>query len=68
MPHVLIADQGQYSDGRLQVVVLGKPEALFFKDRLFGQLEATICGDCGYVELHVVNPEELYAHYRQSHE
>jgi hypothetical protein len=52
--------------GDLQVVVYGNPEALIFKDRLYGRLSADICGDCGHVELRFENPEELYQHYRQA--
>lgn len=56
----------QYSDGELKVVVYGNPEALFFKDRLFGEIRADICGSCGHIQFHVANPSELYDHYRDS--
>jgi hypothetical protein len=48
------------------VVVFGDPGALVFKDRLYGELWADICGDCGHVELRVANPRQLYRHYRKS--
>jgi len=63
---VTVQDQGQGSNGDLRVVVCGDPSALIFKDRLYGELKANICGDCGYVELRVANPKELYRHYRRS--
>jgi len=64
MHGVTVSDQqGEYSDGRLRVVVFGDPSALIFKDRLYGELTADICGDCGHVELRVANPAELYRHY-----
>ena len=66
MHGVTVSDQGEYSDGRLKVVVFGDPSALVFKDRLYGELRADICGDCGHVELRVANPEELYGHYRKA--
>jgi hypothetical protein len=68
MRGVTVYDQGDNSDGRLKVVVFGKPGALIFKDRLYGELKAEICGRCGHVELRVVNPGKLYQHYRKSEE
>jgi predicted RNA-binding Zn-ribbon protein involved in translation (DUF1610 family) len=68
IPHARILVQGTYSDGRLRVVVDGDPNALIFKDCLYDQLTASICGDCGHVELTVSHPSELYEHYRQSKE
>ena len=50
----------------MQVVICGDPSAMIFKDRLYGELKADICGDCGHVELRVANPKELYEHYRKS--
>lgn len=66
VPRARVVDQGEHSNGDLQVVVYGNPEALIFKDRLYGRLSADICGDCGYVELRVENPGELYQHYWQA--
>lgn len=63
---VTVQDQGQGSNGDLRVVVCGDPSALIFKDRLYGELKANICADCGHVELRVANPKELYRHYRRS--
>lgn len=66
IPDVMLVDQGQGSDGALKVVVFGNPEALLFKDRRYGKVQADICGECGHVELRVINPEELLRHYRES--
>jgi DNA-directed RNA polymerase subunit RPC12/RpoP len=68
IPKARILDQGQHSDGDLKVVIYGNPEALIFKNRLYGKLTADICGDCGHVELRVENPEELYDHYHEASE
>ena len=68
IPGTRILDQGQYSDGKLQVVVDGDPDALIFKNRFYDQLTATICGDCGHVELTVEPARELYEHYLRSQE
>lgn len=43
-----------------QLTVRGEPDAWFFKDSASGRLFANVCGDCGYVELHVENYRELY--------
>lgn len=64
--NVTVVDQGEYSDGRLKVRVSGNPEALIFKDSLYGEIKADICGECGLMELHVSNPSELYEHVRKS--
>jgi hypothetical protein len=66
IPHVQIVDQGEYSNGFLQVVIYGSPNALIFKDRLYGKLNARICGGCGHVELQVENPQELYEHFLEA--
>jgi hypothetical protein len=66
IPNTRILDQGCDSDGKLQVSVDACPDALIFKDCLYDQLTADICGDCGHVELKVAHPRELYEHYLQS--
>jgi hypothetical protein len=66
IPNATIVDQGQHSSGSLCVVVAGEPDALIFKDRLFGTLTADICGECGHASIRVHNPDELYIHYLRS--
>lgn len=66
IPNVQVFDQGHYSDGKLKLVVCGVPDAIFFKDRLFGEVQAYVCGDCGHVALRVANPRELYDKYQES--
>lgn len=66
IPGVTVMDQGQHLDGELKVVVFGNPEALIFKNRLYGQVKADICGKCGHIELRVTNPAELYERYQES--
>lgn len=66
IPEVRILDQGEYSNGKLQVVVCGNPDAFIFKDRMMGELKAHVCGECGHTELKVMNPKELYRKYRES--
>lgn len=66
IPGTRVCDQGESSNGNLQAVVYGDPDAFIFKDRLYGKLTADICGDCGHVELKVENSGELYDHYMWS--
>jgi len=51
------------SDGNLSVYVDAVPDALIFKERLYRELLADICGDCGHVELAVPNPHDIYSHH-----
>ena len=66
IPGLTIADQGEGSDGKVKAVTFGSPQALIFKDRLYGEIKADICGKCGHIELRVTNPRELYEHYQKS--
>jgi hypothetical protein len=68
VPNAAIYDQGQHSDGKLYAVIVGNPEALLFRDRMFGEIRADICGDCGHVEFHALHAARLYQHYLQSQE
>jgi hypothetical protein len=45
------------------VRIEGNPSAWIRKDRLYGELTARICGECGYTELYVSNAGELYEKY-----
>jgi hypothetical protein len=67
IPGVRVVDNaGDQGKRALQVVVEGQPDALFFKDRLYGQLVADVCGACGHASLRVLNPEELFAQHLKS--
>ena len=66
IPDAQIYDQGQYSNHELQVVVAGEPDALIFKQQLFGRLRARVCGACGHTELHTENHAALYHRYLQA--
>jgi hypothetical protein len=67
MRDVWVADRTDTNVRRdLQVAIDGDPQALFFKERVFGSLRADICAECGHVELFVSNPDELYRTYRRS--
>ena len=63
---VSIGNQDGGPDQKLEIVVFGNPEALFFKDRLTGEIRADICGVCGHLEFRVANPGQVYRHYEQA--
>ena len=67
-PNVRIMDRGHYSGdaGDLSVVTYEDPDALLFKGTKRTALYARICGDCGYTELYVENPREVYERYSGS--
>ena len=60
IPDVQIVDQGEYSDGQLKARVDSKPQAILFKGAITTRLRGRVCGDCGFVELFVDEPEKLF--------
>jgi hypothetical protein len=42
------------------------PKALLFRDLYLHPLRAWSCGECGYTELHVENPQELWRVYQET--
>jgi hypothetical protein len=72
MPNVFVVDQsphmseGMVHDNPLRVRVQKNPDAWFFTGDFYSELIASICGDCGYTELRVRNPQELYERYLAS--
>ena len=49
----------------LYVVLQENPEAVIFKEWHIGKLSARVCGECGYTEFYVDNPEYLYEVYKK---
>ena len=67
VPQVRILDLGDYNmPGHLSVQIEGNPDALFFKEKFKDAMKAWVCGECGYAELYVTQPRELYAAYERS--
>ena len=65
IPHVRIVDRAHSNMRRdLEVEVYEKPDALLFKGTHRSTLTARICGSCGYTEMFVSNPQELWSTYR----
>ena len=52
--------------GALAIEIHRKPGALLFKDTVKEPLLATICGDCGHVDLRVKDPGKLYDAWRKN--
>ena len=63
IPNVAIRDSQSLS---IKAQVISKPEAILFKDPVYSQLRAWICGECGYVMLFVRRPKKLYQAYLAS--
>ena len=65
VPRVRIMDRGHGSGdaGDLTVVFYDNPEALIFRGAHKGALFAQICGECGYTEMFLENPQDFHAAY-----
>lgn len=70
VPRVRVMDRGHYSSdsGELSLVIYERPEARVFKKPHKGSLWARVCGSCGFTELYVDDPRDLYALYEASRE
>jgi hypothetical protein len=69
IPDVPLIDRigmGSFARGPAQVEVAGSPGAIVFRDRVFGDLHARICGECGLTELFTTNAGELFRTYQKS--
>ena len=68
VPKARVMDRGHYSGdaGNLALVVYENPDALIFKGSHKGELYARVCGDCGYTEMYLENPQELYEIYKST--
>lgn len=58
-------DTGTWSNAA-RVGVDGKPDAVVFKDRAYGDVRLNICGACGHADISVDNHEELYEKFVRS--
>jgi uncharacterized OB-fold protein len=67
MTNVKIVDHG-YMDSKhdLSIEFHKNPNAWVVKGTQKGTLFANVCGQCGYVELSVGNPEELWDLYKKN--
>ena len=56
----MIADRSDSGETDLQLRVDARPSAVVLKKSVHGTLHAFVCSSCGYVELYVDHPGELY--------
>jgi predicted nucleic-acid-binding Zn-ribbon protein len=66
IPNVRLTGGGDA--GLVQATVYEKPASVLFKGARNSKLTATVCGQCGHIELFVTNPDKLFAAYRRSEE
>ena len=67
LPYVDIKDYWEPGvAGDLGVEVHEDPQAFIFKGAVKGPLVARVCGECGFVELFVKNPAELWEAFRKN--
>src|SRR4051812_585314 len=67
IPNARIVDRGDYNYVRDWTIhVYEHPEAILFKGTHEESLKASICGECGYVETYVEDPDALYSAYLRS--
>jgi hypothetical protein len=66
IPDLKIVDHGLLdSKHDLAIEMHGKPNASIFKDTRRCVLRATVCADCGHVDLSVDNPGGLWHIYQR---
>ena len=66
MPNLRIHDIGKRRVDWIGIEVVGKPGAAIFKEAHKEFMRATVCGDCGNVELTVNNPKRLWETYTKA--
>lgn len=67
IPKARVLDRAQGGGGlNLTVEVCEQPDAILFKGARRSELFARVCGECGFTELNVEHPEDLYYAYEES--
>ncbi|WP_251960513.1 hypothetical protein [Nostoc commune] len=66
IPNVRIVTHTEEFKKDLQVEIYENPKALIFKGTHTGTLTAYICGQCGYTEMYISNPQYLLNQYRKN--
>ena len=66
IPNVRIIDHGDNNQSLdLSATVYSNPKAWVLKGAITQRFRARVCGDCGYTEFYVENPQTLLAAARQ---
>lgn len=47
------------------VAIDEKPDALMFKNRIYSDVKADVCGDCGFIQYYAKDPERLWLAYQK---
>lgn len=69
IPHLRVADEspmGGYRSREHVIEADAHPDALIFKDTVSVRISASVCGNCGHVELRADDYRGLYVAYRQA--
>ena len=68
VPGARMIDRGDGNTRQVaQVGVATKPDAIVFKGEVRSEVSASVCGDCGFVELYADDPHALWdAHIDRS--
>ncbi len=62
IPDVRPDAHDQHDSSRAQyLIVARKPDAIVFKENARVATTASVCADCGFVEVYAVDPEALWA-------
>ncbi len=56
-------DDSMAAGGNIQLKINSIPDALIFKGVIKSELRAYLCGDCGYVETYIENPQRVWRHF-----
>jgi hypothetical protein len=46
------------------VAVDESPDAFIFKKRVFSEVDADVCGECGFIQFYAKDPEALWTAYQ----
>ena len=62
VPEVRVIDRGDANTTRLttELGLATKPDAVLFKGEVRVETTASVCGDCGFVELYANDPHTLW--------
>ncbi len=64
IPNLTITDRfEEWHDDYLAIEIHSKPDALVFKGTHRELIRATVCGECGNIDLTVDNPKTLWEAY-----
>ena len=48
----------------LSVAVDESPEAFIFKKRVYSEVDADVCGECGFIQFYAKDPKSLWTAYQ----